>query len=59
MEKEILDTQATLVRKITSIDRFFPEYFRVGFYGKGFDIKLQVILLLKFNVFIFAVYNKL
>lgn len=34
---DILDTQATLVRKISTIDRFFPEYFRVGFYGKGFD----------------------
>jgi len=34
---EILQLEASLFRKINVPDRFFPIYFSVGFYGKGFD----------------------
>ena len=29
--------ESTFFRKITTIERFFSKYFRVGYYGKGFD----------------------
>ncbi len=38
----LLDTQVALLRKITSETRFFAEYYRVGYYGKGFDTSLSV-----------------
>jgi len=38
---DLLDNQAILVRKINSIERFFPDYFFVGFYGQGFEPKFQ------------------
>eukprot|EP01114_Cavostelium_apophysatum_P020900 TRINITY_DN713_c0_g1_i1.p1 TRINITY_DN713_c0_g1~~TRINITY_DN713_c0_g1_i1.p1 ORF type:complete len:1705 (+),score=520.73 TRINITY_DN713_c0_g1_i1:76-5190(+) len=34
---ELLEFQSSLLRKILTEPRFFAEYFRVAFYGKGFD----------------------
>lgn len=33
--------ESTFYRKIVGVERFFAEYFRVGYYGKGFDQSLQ------------------
>jgi len=38
---DLLEMQATLVRKISSIERFYPDYFLVGYYGKGFEPRYQ------------------
>eukprot|EP01113_Clastostelium_recurvatum_P012706 TRINITY_DN1660_c0_g1_i2.p1 TRINITY_DN1660_c0_g1~~TRINITY_DN1660_c0_g1_i2.p1 ORF type:complete len:1788 (-),score=598.32 TRINITY_DN1660_c0_g1_i2:101-5464(-) len=36
---DLLELQAGLVKKIIAVNRFFPNYFRVAYYGKGFDSK--------------------
>jgi dedicator of cytokinesis protein 1 len=33
---ELLRLRATMVQNIAETERFYPEYFRVGYYGKGF-----------------------
>ncbi|GAM25576.1 hypothetical protein SAMD00019534_087510 [Acytostelium subglobosum LB1] len=38
---DILQQQSTFYRKIIGVERFFCEYFRVGYYGKGFDASIQ------------------
>eukprot|EP00027_Filamoeba_sp_ATCC50430_P012224 CAMPEP_0168576648 /NCGR_PEP_ID=MMETSP0413-20121227/20351_1 /TAXON_ID=136452 /ORGANISM="Filamoeba nolandi, Strain NC-AS-23-1" /LENGTH=750 /DNA_ID=CAMNT_0008610321 /DNA_START=205 /DNA_END=2457 /DNA_ORIENTATION=+ len=38
---EILQLEASLFRKLSVGERFFSNYFRVGFYGKGFDISVS------------------
>ena len=37
------ELQSSLLNKILKEPRFFAEYFRVGFYGKGFDRNISVI----------------
>ena len=37
----IKELQAKLVSKIINEKRFFAEYYRVGYYGKGFDKNLR------------------
>ncbi len=34
--------ESTFYRRIVGVDRFFAEYFRVGYYGKGFESSIQV-----------------
>lgn len=38
---DILSREARLFRNIVTVDRFFCEYFRVGYYGRGFDTQIQ------------------
>ncbi|EGC38812.1 hypothetical protein DICPUDRAFT_27977 [Dictyostelium purpureum] len=38
---DILQQESTFYRKIIGVERFFSEYFRVGYYGKGFDPSIQ------------------
>lgn len=38
----LLEQEASFWEKIKNISRFPPEYFRVGFYGKGFPPNLEV-----------------
>jgi hypothetical protein len=33
--------ESSFYRKIVGVERFFAEYFRVGYYGKGFDSSVQ------------------
>jgi len=37
---DILQTEAGLFKKITTSERFFSMYFKVGFFGKGFEEEL-------------------
>lgn len=39
---DLLELQATLLKKILTETRFFAEYYRVAFYGKGFDKNVSV-----------------
>jgi dedicator of cytokinesis protein 1 len=43
---QLLDLHAELVKKILAEQRFFAEYYRVGYYGKGFDSNLSVRLII-------------
>ncbi len=38
----LLEIHAVLLRKILTEQRFFAEYYRVGYYGRGFDISISV-----------------
>ncbi|KYQ89326.1 SH3 domain-containing protein [Tieghemostelium lacteum] len=38
---DILQQESTFYRKVIGVERFFSEYFRVGYYGKGFDPSIQ------------------
>eukprot|EP01132_Coremiostelium_polycephalum_P004848 gene4848-6043_t len=38
---DILQQESTFYRKVIGVERFFSEYFRVGYYGKGFDNSIQ------------------
>lgn len=37
----VQQTESQFYRKIVGVDRFFAEYFRVGYYGKGFESSIQ------------------
>jgi hypothetical protein len=37
----VLSKEAALFRSIVESERFFCEYFRVGYYGRGFDSQIQ------------------
>jgi len=38
---DVLQQESTFYRKVIGVERFFSEYFRVGYYGKGFDQNIQ------------------
>eukprot|EP01133_Synstelium_polycarpum_P010994 gene10994-12806_t len=38
---DILQQESTFYRKVIGVERFFAEYFRVGYYGRGFDASIQ------------------
>jgi len=38
---DILSREASLFKNIVIVERFFCEYFRVGYYGRGFDAQIQ------------------
>ncbi|EGG21230.1 SH3 domain-containing protein [Cavenderia fasciculata] len=38
---DILQQESTFYRKIIGVERFFSEYFRVGYYGKGFEPSIR------------------
>ena len=38
---DILQLESSFFRKITATERFFSAYFRVGYYGKGFDASIS------------------
>ena len=37
------EQEADFSEKITTTQRFYPEYFRVAFYGNGFPPNIQVL----------------
>ncbi|GAM22716.1 hypothetical protein SAMD00019534_058910 [Acytostelium subglobosum LB1] len=38
---DVLQQESTFYRKIIGVDRFFAEYFRVAYYGSGFDESIR------------------
>ncbi|EFA76537.1 hypothetical protein PPL_10305 [Heterostelium album PN500] len=38
---DILQQQSTFYRKVIGVERFFSEYFKVGYFGRGFDQAIQ------------------